>query len=66
MTHTNSSYDSTLASLGIPLPAQGLLGSTATSLWAVLFADIWQWTPLMFLILLAGLVVALVLVGVLA
>ncbi|MBN8999218.1 MAG: sugar ABC transporter permease [Rhizobiales bacterium] len=44
-----------LGSLGIPLPAQGLLGSTATSLWAVLFADIWQWTPFFAIVLYAGL-----------
>lgn len=32
------------------------LSSPGTALIAVMFADIWQWTPLMFLILLAGLV----------
>lgn len=44
-----------LASLGIPLPAEGLLGSGTTALWAVLFADIWQWTPFFAIVLYAGL-----------
>lgn len=44
-----------LGSIGVPLPPQGLLGSTATSLWAVLFADVWQWTPFFAIVLYAGL-----------
>jgi multiple sugar transport system permease protein len=44
-----------LSSLGIPMPAEGLLGSATTALWAVLFADIWQWTPFFAIVLYAGL-----------
>ncbi len=44
-----------LSSLGVPLPAEGLLGSGTTALWAVLFADIWQWTPFFAIVLYAGL-----------
>jgi multiple sugar transport system permease protein len=44
-----------LTSIGIPLPAEGLLGSGSTALWAVLFADIWQWTPFFAIVLYAGL-----------
>ena len=39
----------------LPIPPQGLLGSETTALWAVLFADIWQWTPFCAIILYAGL-----------
>lgn len=42
-----------VTSLG--LPALDMLGSTSTALWAVVIVDIWHWTPLVFLILLAGL-----------
>ena len=44
-----------LSSFGIPLPPEGLLGSGTTALWAVLFADIWQWTPFFAIVLYAGL-----------
>ena len=44
-----------LTSAGIPLPAAGLLGSPSTALWAVLFADIWQWTPFFAIVLYAAL-----------
>lgn len=44
-----------MTSAGIPIPAQGLLGSSATALWAVLFADVWQWTPFFAIVLYAGL-----------
>lgn len=44
-----------LTSTGIPLPAEGLLGSSTTALWAILFADIWQWTPFFAIVLYAGL-----------
>jgi len=39
----------------IGLPALDLLGSTQTALLSVIIVDIWHWTPLVFLILLAGL-----------
>lgn len=42
-----------LAHFGIP--GQDFLGSTQTALLAVVVVDIWHWTPLVFLILLAGL-----------
>lgn len=41
-------------SIGIPLK-DALLGTTATALPTLMFIDIWQWTPFMFLIMLAGL-----------
>ena len=47
--------------LGYPLrmlglsPPGGLLGSEETALATLVFIDVWQWTPLMALILLAGL-----------
>jgi len=44
-----------LTTFGIPIPAEGLLGSGNTALWAVLFADIWQWTPFFAIVLYAGL-----------
>jgi multiple sugar transport system permease protein len=44
-----------LNSFGIALPAEGLLGSGTTALWAVMFADIWQWTPFFAIVLYAGL-----------
>ena len=44
-----------LTSTGIPLPAAGLLGSPSTALWAVLFADIWQWKPFFAIVLYAAL-----------
>jgi multiple sugar transport system permease protein len=44
-----------LKSVGIPLPAQGLLGSGETALGAILFADVWQWTPFFAIVLYAGL-----------
>lgn len=40
---------------GIGLPALDLLGSSQTALLAVIIVDVWHWTPLVFLILLAGL-----------
>jgi multiple sugar transport system permease protein len=39
----------------IPIPAQGLLGSGHTALWAILAADVWQWTPFCAIVLYAGL-----------
>ncbi len=44
-----------LRSLHIPLPPQGLLGNADTALWAVLAADVWQWTPFCAIVLYAGL-----------
>ncbi len=44
-----------MTSVGIPLPPQGLLGSGTTALWAILFADIWEWTPFFAIVLYAGL-----------
>jgi len=45
-----------LTSLGIPVPVQGILGSSSTALAAILFADVWQWTPFFAIVLYAGLV----------
>ncbi len=44
-----------LHSLGLLSPDTPLLATGSTALWAVLVADIWQWTPFMVLIMLAGL-----------
>ncbi|SES47028.1 sugar ABC transporter permease [Rhizobium sp. NFR03] len=44
-----------LTSIGVPIPAVGLLGSPSTALAAVLFADIWQWTPFFAIVLYASL-----------
>lgn len=46
-------FNDLLTALG--LPALDLLGSTQTALLAVVIVDVWHWTPLVFLILLAGL-----------
>jgi multiple sugar transport system permease protein len=40
---------------GLHLPNVLWLSDTATAPWTVVIMDIWQWTPLMFLLLLAGL-----------
>jgi len=40
---------------GLPVPPQGLLGSPHTALAAVLFADVWQWTPFFAIVLYASL-----------
>ena len=40
---------------GLGLPNVDFLGSTNTALLSVVIVDIWHWTPLVFLILLAGL-----------
>ncbi len=40
---------------GLHLPTMQWLSSTGTAPYAVVIMDIWQWTPLMFLLLLAGL-----------
>jgi multiple sugar transport system permease protein len=44
-----------LVLLGVLDPAQPILGVTSTALVGVMIADIWQWTPFMVLIMLAGL-----------
>ena len=43
-----------IKSVGIPLK-EALLGTTATALPTLMVIDIWQWTPFIFLIMLAGL-----------
>lgn len=40
---------------GLGLPAQGWLSSPSQALNTVIFIDVWQWTPMIVLILLAGL-----------
>jgi multiple sugar transport system permease protein len=44
-----------LRATGLPIPPVGLLGSPVTALSAVLFADVWQWTPFFAIVLYAGL-----------
>lgn len=44
-----------LYELGLLSPANPILSTGSTALWGVLIADIWQWTPFMVLIMLAGL-----------
>lgn len=41
--------------VGFLSPENPLLSTSSTALWAVLVADVWQWTPFMVLIMLAGL-----------
>ena len=40
---------------GVGLPPQAWLASAGTAMFAVLLVDIWEWSPLVFLILYAGL-----------
>jgi multiple sugar transport system permease protein len=44
-----------LYATGLLSPANPILSSHSTALWGVMIADIWQWTPFMVLIMLAGL-----------
>ncbi|WFU13085.1 sugar ABC transporter permease (plasmid) [Rhizobium sp. CB3090] len=44
-----------LQSLLLPVPAEGILGSPSTALAAILFVDIWQWTPFFAIVLYASL-----------
>ena len=44
-----------LYSAGLLSPSAPLLATGSTALWAVIVADIWQWTPFMVLIMMAGL-----------
>lgn len=41
--------------IGLISPEQPILASTSMALWGVMLADVWQWTPFMVLIFLAGL-----------
>lgn len=50
---TNGIANHLLGSLG--LPPQEFLGSVSQSLPTLMFIDVWQWTPMMTLLLLAGL-----------
>ncbi|MEN9201586.1 MAG: sugar ABC transporter permease [Thermostichus sp. DG_1_6_bins_120] len=43
-----------LTGLGIPL-GRGLVGEARTALWALIWVDVWQWTPLLAITLFAGL-----------
>lgn len=43
-----------LTGLGIPL-GRGLVGEAHTALWALIWVDVWQWTPLLAITLFAGL-----------
>ncbi len=47
---SNVLYDTGLLS-----PANPILSSHSTALWGIMVADIWQWTPFMVLIMMAGL-----------
>ena len=44
-----------LETIGLGAPVEGILGSSTTALAAVLFADVWQWTPFFAIVLYAGL-----------
>jgi multiple sugar transport system permease protein len=44
-----------LTAAGVPIPKVGLLGSGATALPSILFADMWQWTPFCAIVLYAAL-----------
>jgi len=44
-----------LYSLNLLSPSAPILGTGSTALWGVIIADVWQWTPFMVLIMLAGL-----------
>lgn len=41
--------------VGIPVPAEGILGSQITAMPALMVTDIWQWTPFVALVMLAAL-----------
>ena len=45
----------TLRSLGVPTASLTWFGSERTAMLSVILVDVWQWTPFMFLLLLAGL-----------
>jgi len=44
-----------LAAIGVDVPPEGILGSPDPALIGVMATDIWQWTPFVALIVLAGL-----------
>ena len=44
-----------LAGIGFPMPPQGFLGNSATSLLTIGLVDTWQWTPFFAIVLYAGL-----------
>ncbi len=44
-----------LYAIGLLSPDKPILATGSTALWGVIIADIWQWTPFMVLIMLAGL-----------
>jgi len=44
-----------LYALNLLSPTAPILGTGDTALWGVIVADVWQWTPFMVLIMLAGL-----------
>ncbi len=44
-----------LYALNLLSPDAPILGTSSTALWGVIVADVWQWTPFMVLIMLAGL-----------
>jgi len=44
-----------LYALNLLSPSAPILGTGSTALWGVIIADVWQWTPFMVLIMLAGL-----------
>lgn len=44
-----------LYALNLLSPSAPILGTHSTALWGVIVADVWQWTPFMVLIMLAGL-----------
>ena len=45
----------TLRSLGVPTASLTWFGSERTAMLSVILVDVWQWTPFMFLLILAGL-----------
>ncbi|MEM9710053.1 MAG: sugar ABC transporter permease [Pseudomonadota bacterium] len=53
--HSFGVISRSLQSLGLLASDTPLLSTHSTALWAVMVADIWQWTPFMVLIMLAGL-----------
>jgi multiple sugar transport system permease protein len=44
-----------LRGLGVPLPAEGILGNASTALFSIAMADTWEWTPFFAIVLYAGL-----------
>jgi multiple sugar transport system permease protein len=44
-----------LYGLGLLSPSSPILANGTTALWGVIITDVWQWTPFMVLIMLAGL-----------